>query len=102
MQDPIVGGYTDKARDLRQAISIAVDFEEFIALFMNGRAIPAQGPIPSDIDVQAGEVPFYNPYVYQNENNQPQRKPLREAKELLAKAGYPNGIDPNTNRHSFQ
>ncbi|HNC41421.1 MAG TPA: ABC transporter substrate-binding protein, partial [Nitrosomonas sp.] len=50
MLDPVVGGRTDQekaaARKLRQAISIAVDYEEYVSIFANGRGIPAQGPIP--------------------------------------------------------
>ena len=43
MLDPVVGGYSERARKLRQAISIAIDFEEYISIFLNGRGIPAQG-----------------------------------------------------------
>src|SRR5574340_760300 len=45
MLDPVVGGYSEQARKLRQAISVAVDYEEYISIFANGRGIPAQGPI---------------------------------------------------------
>ena len=45
MLDPVVGGSTEReresARKLRQAISIAVDYEEFISIFANGRGLPA-------------------------------------------------------------
>jgi ABC-type transport system substrate-binding protein len=34
---------------LRQAISIAVNYEEFISIFMNERGMAAQGPIPPGI-----------------------------------------------------
>lgn len=37
MLDPVVGGYSERARKLRQALSIAVDFEEYISIFANGR-----------------------------------------------------------------
>ena len=51
--DPLVGGTdpktADNARKLRQAISIAVDQEEFISIFQNGRGVAAQGPIPPGI-----------------------------------------------------
>lgn len=46
MLDPVVGGKSERARKLRQAISIAIDYEEYIAIFLNGRGIPSQGPIP--------------------------------------------------------
>jgi len=43
MLDPVVGGNTERARKLRRAISIAIDQEEFISIFQNGRGIPAHG-----------------------------------------------------------
>lgn len=98
MQDPVVGGLTDQARKLRQAISIAVDTEERISIFNNGRGIPAMGPIPPGIfgyrDGRAG----LNPYVYDWVNGRAQRKSIAEARRLLAEAGYPNGRDVRTGR----
>ncbi len=49
MLDPVVGGDSERARLLRQAISIAVDYEEYVAIFANGRGIPSQGPVPPGI-----------------------------------------------------
>ncbi|NCT57221.1 MAG: peptide ABC transporter substrate-binding protein, partial [Legionella sp.] len=46
MLDPIVGGHSERARKLRQAISIAIDYNEHIAIFLNGRGVAAQAPIP--------------------------------------------------------
>ncbi|MGD8560576.1 MAG: ABC transporter substrate-binding protein, partial [Gammaproteobacteria bacterium] len=98
MQDPIVGGDSERARKLRQAIAIAVDYEEFISIFVNGRGIPAQGPVPPGIfgykDGQAG----INPYVYQWQDGEPQRRPIEEARQLLAEAGYPNGRNAQTGK----
>jgi ABC-type transport system substrate-binding protein len=76
MNDPVVG----RNKLLRQAISLALDQETFNELFYNGRAISAQGPIPPEIE---GYDPnFKNPYRQFN---------VAKAKELLAKAGYPEG-----------
>ncbi|MFO1257454.1 MAG: ABC transporter substrate-binding protein [Gammaproteobacteria bacterium] len=100
MEDPIVGGYSDQKKWLRQAISIAIDLEEYIEIFMNGRGIAAQGPIPPSIfGYQAGEKGI-NPYIYEWDASQkmPKRKSIEVAKNLLSKAGYPNGIDPKTGR----
>jgi oligopeptide transport system substrate-binding protein len=51
--DPVVGGAdpktAERARKLRHAISIAIDQEEFISIFQNGRGLAAQGPIPPGI-----------------------------------------------------
>jgi Bacterial extracellular solute-binding proteins, family 5 Middle. len=49
MLDKVLGGYTEKAKKLRQAISIVVDYEEYISIFQNGRGVPAQSIIPPGI-----------------------------------------------------
>jgi len=98
MLDPVVGGDSERARKLRQAISIAMDYEEYIGIFANGRGIPAQGPIPPAIlGHREGEVGI-NRYVYDWVDGKPQRKSMAEAKRLLAAAGYPNGIDSVTGK----
>jgi ABC-type transport system substrate-binding protein len=96
MLDPVVGGYGERARKLRHAISIAVDQEEMISIFRNGRGIAAQGPIPPGIFGYREGREGINPYVYDWVDNAPRRKPVEEAKKLLAEAGYPNGRDAKT------
>ncbi len=98
MLDPVVGGLSERARKLRQAISIAVDYEEFISIFLNGRGIPAQGIIPPGIFGHVEGEAGINPYVYDWVDGQPQRKSLEEARRLLAEAGYPNGRDAMTGK----
>ncbi|MDX1796723.1 MAG: ABC transporter substrate-binding protein [Hydrogenovibrio sp.] len=95
MADPVVGGYSEKQRKLRQAISIAINFEEYISIFLNGRGIAAQSPIPPGVaGYESGEAGI-DPYVYQWRNGHAQRKSIEVAKRLLAEAGYPNGRDKN-------
>lgn len=96
MLDPIVGGDSERARKLRQAIAIAIDYEEFISIFTNGRGVVAQGVLPPGIYGYAEGEAGINPYVYEWKDNKPRRKPISEAKKLLAEAGFTNGIDPNT------
>jgi ABC-type transport system substrate-binding protein len=94
--DPVVGGSSERARKLRQAISIAVDWEEFIAIFSNGRGIAAQGPIPPGIfGYREGEAGV-DTVVYDWVNGQPRRKSIDVAQKLLAEAGYPDGRDAKT------
>lgn len=91
MKDPLVGhAGGEAARKLRQAISIAVDYEEFISIFLNGRGIAAQGALPPGI---FGYKEDFNPVVYSTTGK---RRDLVEAKRLLAEAGYPNGRNAKT------
>jgi len=101
MLDPLVGDADpvrrERARKLRLAISIAVDQEEFISIFRNGRGLPSHGPIPPGIfgyrDPDAAGI---NPYVYDWRNGAPRRKSIEHARRLMAEAGYPNGRDTKT------
>ncbi len=96
MLDPVVGGLTDRARKLRQAISVAIDYEEYVSIFRNGRGIPAQGPIAPGIFGYRDGKEGINPVVYDWDGKRPARKSIEAAKKLLAEAGYPNGIDART------
>jgi ABC-type transport system substrate-binding protein len=96
MRDPVVGGDSERARLLRQAIAIAIDFEEFISIFRNGRGDVAQGPLPPGIfgyrDGEAG----INPVTHEWDGDGPKRRSIEDARALLAEAGYPEGRDPKT------
>ena len=83
----------DRSRKLRQAIAIAVDFEEYVSIFANGRGIAAQSPIPPGISGYREGAAGINRTVYDWVGGAPKRRPIGEAKRLLAEAGYPNGID---------
>ncbi|MFN8544895.1 MAG: ABC transporter substrate-binding protein [Candidatus Binatia bacterium] len=88
MDDPIVGARAgERGRKLRQAMSLAIDAREFARVFMNGRGIPAQSPLPPGI---FGYDPDYaNPY---------RTVDLDRARAILREAGYPGGIDPTTGK----
>lgn len=96
MKDPLVGGKSSRAKKLRQAISIALNTEEFISIFMNGRGIPAQGPIPPDIFGYEKGAMAINPIVYTWQEGVPKRRSIDRAKALLKAAGYRHGIDVKT------
>ena len=98
MLDPLLGGDSERARLLRQAISIAVDFEEYISIFANGRGVVAQGAIPPGIFGHRGGEAGLNPYVFDWRDGRPVRKSIDQAKALLTEAGYRDGRDPETGR----
>jgi oligopeptide transport system substrate-binding protein len=98
MLDPVVGGYSERARKLRHAIAIAVDFEEYISIFLNGRGIPAQSPLPPGIFGFVEGAAGFDPVVYDLTPEGPRRKPIEVARRLLAEAGYPEGRDIKTGK----
>lgn len=97
MDDDAIGGYSPERQKLRQAVSIALDFEEYIEIFNNGRGVPAMSPIPPGIFGHSEGRDGINPYVYDwdSSKNRPVRKSLEYARKLMAEAGYPNGRDKN-------
>lgn len=98
MRDPIVGGLSERARLLRRAISIAVDYDEFISIFRNGRGVPAQGPIPPGIfGYEEGEA-GHNPYIYDWDQQQLKRRSIKAAKAMMREAGYAQGVDQETGK----
>jgi oligopeptide transport system substrate-binding protein len=97
MLDATVGGDSERARKLRQAIAIAVDYEEYISIFRNGRGVAAQGVIPPGIYGYAEGIDGINPYSYDWVDGKAQRKKIDAARQLMTEAGYPDGIDPKTN-----
>jgi len=93
MTDPVVGGYSEERCKLRRAISIAFDSEEQITVFANGRGVPAHSPIPPGVYGYDTGPEGINPFVYAWDAKRKRgvRRSLKEARELLAEAGYPEG-----------
>jgi len=84
MDDPVVGAPAgERGRKLRQAMSLVINSEEYLRLFFNGRGVPAQSPLPPSI--------FGYAEGYKNPFRQPD---FARARQVLAEAGYKNGIDP--------
>ena len=97
MTDPVVGGYSRRAKLLRQAISIAVDYEELLTIFANGRGLAAQGPIPPGIFGYVAGEEGVNKNVYDWIEGSAKRKSEEVARSLLAEAGYPDGRELGKN-----
>lgn len=96
MLDPVVGGDSERARKLRLAISIAINYDENISIFFNGRGKAAQGPIPPGIFGYKEGAAGINPYVYQWLGSKPARREIADARQLMKEAGFADGRDPST------
>jgi ABC-type transport system substrate-binding protein len=94
--DEVVGGASERTRKLRQAIAIAVDWEEFISIFLNGRGKVAHDPLAPGIFGQRTGREGINPLTHVWVDGHAQRRPIEQARKLLAEAGYPDGRDANT------
>lgn len=82
MEDPVVGGYTDEKRYLRQALSLAIDWNERNHKFENDICTIYDGMIPPGLDGYPPNGTIAGAY---------RGVDLERSKELLAKAGFPNG-----------
>ena len=98
MLDPVVGGFSESAVKLRRAIAIAVNMEEFISIFLNGRGTVAHSPLPPGLFGHRQGRDGINPYVYEWRDGQAARKPIDHARQLMEEAGYPGGVDPRTDK----
>jgi oligopeptide transport system substrate-binding protein len=88
MEDSVVGeAGGERSRKLRQAMSLAIDSQEYIDLFRNGRGLSAQSPLPPGL------------FGFDPEYRNPNRElDIERARQLLAEAGFPDGIDPETGK----
>jgi len=103
--DPVVGkGDTPEQhkrnRALRQAISIAIDWEEgYGRIFRDTGGDAAHGPIPPGVfGSREGQPGEYNPVTHRLVNGKPVRRPLADAHRLMEEAGYPGGRDVKTGK----
>ncbi len=104
MLDPVVGD-SDKPdekirhRKLRQALAIAIDWDEWSKIFPEDAGTTAMGPLPPGIfGSREGTPEGINPFTYRKVDGKPVRRSIDEAKKLLAEAGYPNGRDATTGK----
>jgi ABC-type transport system substrate-binding protein len=108
MLDPTLGDGAEgelsaeqKARNrkLRQAISIAIDWEEYSRIFPKKAGDTAMSPLPPGIfGSRDGTPEGVNPVTHLWQDGKAVRRPIADAKKLLAEAGYPNGRDAKTGK----
>ena len=102
MLDPTIGTGSTPQRDqmnrkLRQAISIAIDWEEYSKVFPKKAGDTAMGPLPDGINgSRHGTLEGVNPVTHTVRDAKAVRRPIAEAKKLMAEAGYPDGRDAKT------
>jgi len=96
--DDVVGGSAERTRKLRQAIAIAVDWEEYISIFLNGRGKVAHDPLAPGIFGQRTGAGGINARTHVWEGGHALRRPIEDARRLLAEAGYPDGRDAKTGK----
>lgn len=102
--DPVIGkGDTperqQKNRKLRQALSIAIDWEEYSRVFPKKGGDTAMGPLPAGLfGSRQGTPEGANPVTHKVVDGRAVRRPIEDARRLLAEAGYPGGRDAKTGR----
>ncbi len=99
--DPVVGrGSTPEQKlrnkKLRQALQIAVNWEEYCQIFERKGGVPASGPVPPAVTGFRDGKDGIDPVAYDWVDGKAVRKPLSEAKKLMVEAGYPDGRDAKT------
>ncbi len=105
MLDPVVGrgdtpAQQERHRKLRQSIAIAIDWEEgYGRIFRNKGGVVAHSPIPPGLfGSREGQPGFYNPMTHHLVDGKVVRRPIEDARALLAQAGYPGGRDAATGK----
>jgi len=104
MIDPVIGlgespAQRARNRKLRQAISIAIDWEEYSKIFPKKAGETAMGPLPAGIPgSREGTPEGLNPVTHRWLDGKPVRRPIEDALQMMAEAGYPNGRDAKTGR----
>ncbi len=99
MIDPVIGyGDTPELRErnrkLRQAISIAIDWEEYSKVFPKKAGETAMSPLPQGIPgSREGAPEGVNPVTHKLVDGKYVRRSIEDARQLMVEAGYPNGRD---------
>ena len=104
MIDPVIGyGDTPEMRErnrkLRQAISIAIDWEEYSKVFPKKAGETAMSPLPQGIPgSREGSPEGLNPVTHKLVGGKYVRRSIEDARQLMVEAGYPNGRDAKSGK----
>ena len=104
MLDPVLGAVGTpeqqaKNRKLRQALSIAIDWDEFSRIFPKNAGETAMGPLPGGMfGSRHGTPEGVNPVTHRIEGGRVVRRSIDDARILMAEAGYPDGRDAKNGR----
>ncbi len=101
MIDPVLGGDSPesraRARKLRQAISIAIDWDEYSTIFPKKGGLTAMSPLPEGIPgSRENTAQGVNPVTHRWVDGKAVRRSIDDAKRLMVEAGYPSGRDAKT------
>ncbi len=89
----VVNGLDENKCKLRQAISIVLDYNEYLDIFTNGRGLISPSPIPPGIFGHIDGADGINKYVDDWDSTQKKAvsKSIETARRLMTEAGYPDG-----------
>ena len=86
-------------RKLRQAIGVAIDWEEYAKIFPKKAGDTAMSPLPPGIfGSREGTPEGVNPVTHVWTDGKAIRRPVGDAKALMVEAGYPSGRDARSGK----
>ena len=102
MLDPVLGWgenlqARERGRKLRQAIAIAIDWDEYSQIFPKKAGTTAMSPLPNGIfGSREGTPEGVNTFTHKLVDGKVVRRPIEDARKLMVEAGYPDGRDAKT------
>ena len=104
MLDPVLGhgetpALAERNRKLRQAISMAIDWDEYSKIFPKKGGPTAMSPLPEGIPgSREATAAGVNPVTHKVVGGKAVLRSIDEAKRMMVEAGYPGGRDAQTGK----